>query len=414
MTYGLLEGLRIIESSAFIAAPLAGLTLAEFGADVIRVDMIGGGIDYGRVPLAPSRRSLYWTGLNKGKRSIAIDLRRPEGRELVQALATAPDEDGGVLLTNIATSWLAHDLLASRRRDMITCLIQGNGDGSSAVDYTVNCATGYPAMTGGGSVNAPVNHVLPAWDVACAYQAAFSVLAAAGARRRTGDGAELRLALSDVAFSVLAHLGATAEAEVLGQERPSVGNHIYGAFGLDFGTADGKRIMVAAISFGQWKALVAACGMERDVERIERAHGLDLRNEVDRYEAREEIAAIVRAWCERRPLAEIDAVFERFGVCAGQYRTVRELVESDPRVSVKNPVFERIDTPGVGKHLAAGTPLRISGVARTPVRPAPLLGQDTDEILANVLRLDSPAIGKLHDEGIVAGADKDPTVTHRN
>ncbi|WP_118185427.1 CoA transferase [Paraburkholderia phosphatilytica] len=411
MTYNFLKGLRIIESSAFIAAPLAGLTLAEYGADVIRVDMIGGGIDYGRVPLAPSRRSLYWTGLNKGKRSIAVDLRRPEGRELVQALVTAPDADGGVLLTNIATSWLAHDLLASQRRDVITCLIQGNGDGSSAVDYTVNCATGYPSVTGGGSVSAPVNHVLPAWDVACAYQAAFGVLAAAGARHRTGEGSELRIALSDVAFSVLAHLGATAEAELLGQERPAVGNHIYGAFGLDFGTADGKRIMVAAISLGQWKALVAACGMEREVERIERARGLDLRNEVSRYEAREEIAAVVRAWCESRPLAEINAVFERFGVCSGLYRTVRELVESDARVSAKNPVFEHIDTPGVGKHLAAGTPLRVSGAPRNPVRPAPLLGQDTDEILANVLRLDSPSIGRLHDEGIVAGADKDPTVT---
>ena len=81
--------LRIVESSAFIAAPLAGLTLAQFGADVIRVEMIGGGIDYGRLPLATSGRSLYWTGLNKAKRSIAIDLRHPQGRELVRSLVTA-------------------------------------------------------------------------------------------------------------------------------------------------------------------------------------------------------------------------------------------------------------------------------------------------------------------------------------
>src|SRR5258705_12306309 len=79
MTLAFLDRLRIVESSAFIAAPLAGLTLAQFGADVIRVDMIGGGIDYGRLPLMPSGRSLYWTGLNKGKRSVAIDLRKPEG-----------------------------------------------------------------------------------------------------------------------------------------------------------------------------------------------------------------------------------------------------------------------------------------------------------------------------------------------
>ena len=156
------------------------MTLAQFGADVIRVDMIGGGIDYGRLPMMDGGRSLYWTGLNKSKRSIAVDIRRPEGRELVRALVTAPGPDGGVLLTNIGTPWLAHASLVALRGDVISCTISGNPDGSTAVDYTVNAATGFPAITGGGSVNAPVNHVLPAWDIACAYQAAFAVLADSG------------------------------------------------------------------------------------------------------------------------------------------------------------------------------------------------------------------------------------------
>ena len=172
MTYDLLAPLRVIESSAFIAAPLAGLALSQFGADVIRVEMIGGGIDYARLPRMPHPeqrgRSLYWTGLNKGKRSVAIDLKKPEGRELVQALATAPGPGGGVLLTNIGTPWLAHAVLAARRADVITCTIQGNGDGSTAVDYTVNSVTGYPYNTGGGSAERPVDHVLPAWDIAWA------------------------------------------------------------------------------------------------------------------------------------------------------------------------------------------------------------------------------------------------------
>src|SRR5581483_12249591 len=102
MNYGWLQPLRVVECSAYIAAPLAGMTLAQYGADVIRVDPIGGGIDYKRLPLKPGGRSLYWTGLNKGKRSVAVNLRRSEGRELVQALAVAAGEDGGVLLTNLA------------------------------------------------------------------------------------------------------------------------------------------------------------------------------------------------------------------------------------------------------------------------------------------------------------------------
>ena len=95
MNLDLLKGVRVVESSAFIAAPLAGMTMAQFGADVIRIDLIGGGIDHSRMPVMPGGPSLYWTGLNKGKRSLAVDFRKPEGRELVRALVAAPGPSGG-------------------------------------------------------------------------------------------------------------------------------------------------------------------------------------------------------------------------------------------------------------------------------------------------------------------------------
>ena len=413
MTYPFLNRLRVIESSAFIAAPLAGLTLAQFGADVIRVDMIGGGIDYMRMPRMPQAggkgRSLYWTALNKGKRSIAVDLRKPEGRELVQALATAPGPDAGVLLTNIGTPWLAHEALAARRADMISCTIQGNGDGGTAVDYTVNCATGYPAVTGGGSRERPVNHVLPAWDIACAYQAAFAVVAAVAQRRRTGAGAQLKLALSDMAFTMLSHLGLLAEAELLQQERPSIGNHLYGAFGRDFGTLDGGRLMVAAISEGQWKALVEACGIAGQVTALEQRTGLNLGDEADRFACREAIAELVAPWFAARTQAEAERLLEARKVCWGRYSTVGELLAGDPRVSLANPVFERIATPGVGEHLAAGAAVRVASMEREATLPAALLGTHTDQVLHEVLGLDGAAVGRLHDAGVVAGPERDPT-----
>ena len=408
MTYPLLGALRVVESSAFIAAPLAGLTLAQYGADVIRVDMIGGGLDYGRLPRMPSGRSLYWTGLNKGKRSVAVDLRRPEGRELVQALVTAPG-DGGVLLTNIGTPWLAHALLSARRADLISCTIQGNPDGSTALDYTVNCATGYPAVTGGGSPARPVNQVLPAWDIACAYQAAFAITAAVERRRRAGGGAELKLALSDVAFSMLSHLGVLAEAEVLNEDRPSIGNHLYGAFGRDFGTADGRRVMVAAISGGQWQSLVRACDAADGIAALQARTGLDCSDEAQRYEARDAIAALLEPWFAARTYAAVVQALNTHRVCWGPYQTAREALAGDPRVSTANPVFERVATPGVGEHLAAGAVVRVDAAAREPIRPAPLLGADTDAVLHEVLGLSGGAIGALHDAGIVAGADRDPT-----
>src|SRR6056297_2233134 len=95
---GILKGMRVVEGSAFVAVPLAGMTLAQMGAEVIRFDRIGGGLDAGRWPLAPSGQSLFWAGLNKGKKSVAVDMSRPEGRELITRIITAPGEDAGLFL----------------------------------------------------------------------------------------------------------------------------------------------------------------------------------------------------------------------------------------------------------------------------------------------------------------------------
>ena len=97
----LLQGLRVVEGTAFVAAPLAGMTLAQMGADVIRFDRIEGGLDHRRWPVTEDGHSLFWAGMNKGKRSIALDLARPEGRELAAALICAPGPDAGVFLTNL-------------------------------------------------------------------------------------------------------------------------------------------------------------------------------------------------------------------------------------------------------------------------------------------------------------------------
>ena len=221
------------------------------------------------------------------------------------------------------------------------------------------------------------------------------------------------MALSDVAFTMLSHLGMLAEAELLDQERPSLGNYLYGAFGRDFATLDGARIFVAAISLGQWKGLVKACQLEQAIGTLESSMGLDFAKEGDRYEARERIAALVEDWCSSRTSDRIADIFKANNVCWGRYQTVRQTLATDPRVSDTNPVFERVETAGVGRHLAAGTSVRIAGVPRGRTEPAPLLGQNTDQILMDVLRLDAAAVGKLHDAGVVAGPSRDPLVGTR-
>ena len=148
----ILAGLRVVEAAAFVAAPLGGMTLAQIGADVIRIDTLGGGLDYRRWPVTPDGTSLFWTGLNKSKRSVALDLASAEGRELAMALICAPGDDAGLLLTNFPPrGWLDHDKLRARRADLIQLTLQGDRHGGSAVDYTVNARVGVPFITGGSA-----------------------------------------------------------------------------------------------------------------------------------------------------------------------------------------------------------------------------------------------------------------------
>ncbi len=402
---GILEGMRIVEGSAFVAAPLGGMTLSQLGADVIRFDHIGGGLDAKRWPVTAEGESLFWAGLNKGKRSIAIDLASPGGREIATALITAPGPDAGMFLTNLpARGWLDYARLREMRPDLIMLNILGNPDGSSAVDYTVNCAAGFPYVTGPEASDAPVNHVMPAWDALTGLTAAAGLLAAERHRRKTGEGQLVKLALSDVAMAMAGNLGFIGEVQINRHDRRRYGNHLYGAFGRDFVTGDGKRIMVIALTRRQWQALIEATGLGESFAAIGRRLGLDLDREGDRFEAREDIAQALEPWVASRTLEEVRHPFDANGVCWGTYQTFREMVEDDPRCSTENPMFREIEQPGIGTYLAPASPLDFSAVKRPDPAPAPMLGEHTDEILASVLRLSDAEIASLHDHGVVAGA----------
>src|SRR5947199_6733666 len=125
----LLADLRIVELSAFVAAPLGGMTMAQMGAEVIRIDPIGGGIDFNRWPVAPSGASLYWAGLNKAKRSVALALDKPEGRQLARAIATAPGAGAGIVLSNLPPlPGLDYASPKAARDDTILPRLTGNPD----------------------------------------------------------------------------------------------------------------------------------------------------------------------------------------------------------------------------------------------------------------------------------------------
>ncbi len=402
---GILQGMRMVEAAAYVAAPLGGMTLAQLGADVIRIDAVGGGLDHRRWPISGDGISLFWCGLNKSKRSVALDLASEEGRELAMAIACAPGEDAGMLVSNFpARGWLEPDALRRRRPDLIQVTLTGDRHGGPAVDYTVNTRMGLPLLTGPADSEEVVNHVLPAWDLCTGQMIATGLLAAERHRRRTGAGQHVRLALQDVALSVMGHLGFIAEAQ-LGHERPRHGNYLFGAFGRDFTCADGRRVMVVALTPRQWRALCAATGLAPAMEALGRRLQLDLAREGDRFAARREIAQAIEPWIAARTSGQVAEEFDRHGVCWGRYQTVAELVRDDPECSPANPMFTRIRQPGVGELLAPAIPLEFGGVPRIPAAPAPRLGEHTEQVLGDLLGISGAEYGRLHDRGIVRGPD---------
>lgn len=402
---GILKGLRVVEGSAFVAAPLGGMTLAQLGADVIRFDPIGGGLDHGRWPLTlDGKHSLFWAGLNKGKRSIAVDIRQPRGQELLTQLICAPGDNAGLFSTNFpAKGWLDYEALKAHRADLIMVNLTGRRDGSSEVDYTTNPQVGLPFMTGPSDSLEAVNHVFPAWDFISGQMIALGMLAAERHRRLTGEGQLVRLALMDVALAMIGNMGMIAEVMINDADRPKQGNYLYGAFGRDFATLDGKRLMVVGLTGLQWRCLTKATGMQEALNALGARLGLDFADEGHRFRARKQIAALFEPWFEARTLAEAASILDAHRVTWGPYRSVREAIAEDPDCSTANPMFTLAEQPGIGSYLMPATPLDFARVPRLPAMPAPQLGEHTDEILLDILGLSEGEVGRLRKSRVVAG-----------
>jgi 2-methylfumaryl-CoA isomerase len=382
MTYDLLTGLRIIEVSAFVAAPLAGLTLSQLGAEVIRIDPPGGGMDHGRWPLAPDGSSLYWAGLNRTKKSVTLDLRQPDGQSALHTLLSTGGAQGGILLTNLSgTGGLNWKTLSAQRPDLIMVELTGHHDGKPAVDYTVNAAVGFPMATGPVSTKGPINHVLPAWDAIAGLTLATAILAAVHARTRTGKGQHLSIALSDVAYALVSNLGIMAETELSGQSRPRIGNSLFGAFGIDLPTRDDRHVMVVAITGRQWRSLVTATDSAGAMTQLALAGGHDLDTDAGRYAAREDIGTILTTWSLQHGFAEVTATLDRHGVLWGPYQDFAQMMAEDPRATTANPMIRVLDDPALGPLRVAGSPIRDRLGREGPASPAPVLGADTEQVL---------------------------------
>lgn len=397
--YPLLNNLSVIEASSFVASPSAGLYLAQMGAEVIRVDQIGGGPDFHRWPVTEDNNSLYWENLNRSKKSVALDLSSPQGRELLKELVRKT----GQLVTNFpADGFLSHTKLSAGYPELVTVRVMGWADGSPALDYTVNNSVGYPMLTGTGPD--PVNHVLPAWDLLTGAYAAFAMLAAIRHREQCGKGSEVRIPLSDVAIGTVANLGGIAEVLFSGANRPRLGNAVYGLFGRDFVTADNVRTMIVVVTPRQWANLVVALKLESAVAALETRCGVSFASDDGcRFAHRDALFPIFEVAIASRGHADLATAFDAGGIVHSAYRTMQDAV-NDPVLVAKNPIFGSAPNPSGFDYPAAGSFATVPQMERQAPKSAPVNGSNTEEILAERLGLSSGQIAALIDAGTVKQA----------
>jgi len=255
----------------------------------------------------------------------------------------------------------------------------GQANGGPAVDYTVNCALGVPNMTGPASLgDEPVNHVLPAWDLITGAYTAFAILAAERHRRETGQGSDVRIPLTDIGISSLANMGQVAEV-------------LY----------TDKRLIVMAISPRQWKGLVQVLDIAAQVAAIETQRGVSFdKDEGVRFEHRDVLYPLVQEKISQWSEQKLGAALDEVGGCWGAYKTLHDAVTNSDLVQ-GNPIFETIENPSGFTYPTAGSAATMPAQTRQSPRPAPLLGQNTEEVLAEFLGMNSREIAALHDSGTI-------------
>jgi 2-methylfumaryl-CoA isomerase len=304
----------------------------------------------------------------------------------------------------VGRDWLSYENLVTHRTDLIEVHVSGRADGKPAVDYTVNCEVGLPLITGPSDTDRPVNHVLPAWDLLTGLHAAIGILVAERVRSRTGKGQLITVSLADVAVATMGHLGFLADVVLNGRDRLRDGNYLYGSFGCDFKSKDGRRLMIVALTEHQWRNLVRLTGTGEVIAALERTIGVDLTAEEVRFQFREVLVALLSPWFESRNYADIVTAVEENRVLWGPYRTLAELVSAPDSLLNVSPIFDQVAHPGVGTYPVPRSVLSFSEWSEPPASPPAQLGEDTDGVLTQLLGYNTRELDELRKRRVIGGS----------
>jgi formyl-CoA transferase/CoA:oxalate CoA-transferase len=392
-----LEGLTVLDLSHALAGPFCSTMLADFGADVIKLEPKGEG-DIARAwsPALPGGDRSYFVSLHRNKKGIAIDLKRPEGKELFFRLV----EHADVVLENYrrgALERLGLDYEAARHRNpgIIYCSISGFGqDGPyrdrAALDLILQAESGMISVTGDPDGHGARCGVSIA-DMTAGMYAAYGIMLALRVKERTGRGQAIDVSMLEGQLSLLGTMigGYLADGEI---PRP-MGTAYKALLPYQTFRTRTRDLALAVGSEKLWKIFCPVIGAP------ELANDPRYRTNADRSKNRESLIARLQEIFLTRTYEEWEALLLANGVPVGAINNLAEVVDH-PQVKARNALVE-MDHPRAGKVRLVGVPIRLSETPGAVRTPAPLLGEHTDEVLTSRLGLSADALRSLREAGAI-------------
>lgn len=388
-----LEGIKVLDLSRFIAGPHCTKILGDMGADVVKVEKAGYGDDSRHFPPFQNGESLYGMALNRNKRSITLDFRHPEAKALLLDLAKEAD----VLVENFRPGTMESmgcgwDVLSAINPGLIMVRLSGFGqDGPYALrpgfDGIAQAMSGLMSLAGdpdGPPMLAGAFYI----DYMTGMYGANATLAALMARAKSGEGQVVDVALLDSAVSVLTTaLGSQADQGIT----PSrTGNRDrYSSPANVFRTKDNDYILIVSGTNPLFERICTLIG-QPELVRDERFLTVPLR-----LQNASQIEAIVQEWCGSHDTQSILDGLNEHGIPACKVATLDEVVQN-PQLHHREQLVE-LDHPKAGKITVAGVTMHLSDTPLTIKRPPPMLGEHTDEVLGEWLRLSTEEIFSLRD-----------------
>lgn len=392
---GLLEGIRVIDFGRFIAGPYCAMLLADFGADVIRVERRAGGEDRKVGPVTDSGEGGLFLTCNRNKRGITLELGQPQATEVIRRLVRSAD----IAVVNLPIGvmkklGLDYDSLRAEKEDIILVMASAFGpDGPYAervgFDGVAQAMSGAMGLT--GFPGAPVRSIVSWADYGTALHGAFGAMAALYHRQITGQGQLVDVSLLATGVTFMTPL--LAERKTMGIRREQLGNTGYYAAPSDvYQTSDGWIIVptIGDQMFRRWARVIGRDDLIGDVR---------LADDISRGNNATVINEAMSAWCLARTRSEAVAELEAGRIPCGPCYDLDDVM-SDPQVNSRR-LLEEVEFPGGNAPVPiASTPVRLSATPAAKARRAPTLSEHTDEVLAE-LGFSDQELAELRSSGAI-------------